>query len=136
MFDLDSGAAVLLDEVDLDLGGIAAVRPDVPQVGDPARRLPDGDLTPFDLQPRSRALEDASALAALENHLQARLRSHRVGDRPPARSPGRPDCEGMVGRALHLESHAQRLDQPVSSGRVFSAMIRNRAATSPQTSAR
>ncbi len=66
----------------------AAVAPQVPEVGQPLRRAPHGDLPPVVLGPLGRALVDPAADPALEHDVEIGSTAHRVI--PPAttcRSP-------------------------------------------------
>jgi hypothetical protein len=70
--DGDGGGAGVAGEGDVDLGGAAAVGAQVPEIGQPARRLPGQHLTPVVLDPDGGALEDPAARSRLEGHQQPR----------------------------------------------------------------
>ena len=102
-------------EADLHLGGVGAVPAEVPQVGQPGRRLPHDHLAPLVLGPVGGPLVDPAAHAALQdNRLGAP--GHRVIGRPPGADAGGPDGEGVAGGAGHVEGHAQRSGHPAFSG--------------------
>src|SRR6478672_5689053 len=84
VLDRDPGAALARRlEADLDLGGVGAVPAEVPQVAEPARRLPDGHLAPVVLDPARRPLEDPAARARLQDDGQVVRARHGVVGRPP-----------------------------------------------------
>ena len=135
MLDLDERRRLtLVDEADVDLGRVGAVTAEVPQVGEPARRIPDRHLAPVVLGAVAGPLEDPSAGPSLEHDLEVRLAGDGVVGRPPLPDAGRPDLEGVGRRAGDLEGDPDRLDH--RSGVVFSATSRNRPAASPQTCSR
>src|ERR1700738_837748 len=137
VLDVHAGGRIaVVGERDLDFGGVGAVSPDMPQISEPPRRLPDRDLAPVDLQAGRGALDDAASGAGLEYHLKAGLGRDGMGNRPPARGLGGPDVERVTHGTVDKERHAQRLDHRCSGGLVFSASSRKRASASPQTSAR
>src|SRR6478609_408750 len=58
MLDRDPGPALARRlEADLDLGRVRAIPAEVPEVAEPARRLPDRDLAPVMLEPARRPFE-------------------------------------------------------------------------------
>src|ERR1700732_1176231 len=138
VFDLPPGViGALVVEADLDFGGVGSIGPDVPEVAKAPRWVPHRDLTPFHLPAGGGSFEDPPTRAALEDDLDTMVGGHRVVSRPPARRPLGPDIEGVLHRALDVESHPQRLDHGLRlEGRVFSARSLNRVAASPQTSSR
>ena len=91
MLDLDEGGRVAaLDEPDLDLGRVGSVAAEVPQVDEPARWLPGGDLAPFVLDAGGRPFVDPAA----GPRLSARPR------RPARPTPcGRPATTRRSGRS-------------------------------------
>ena len=124
------GAGAPGQEADLHLGGTGAIPAEVPQVGQPGRRLPDGHLAPVVLGAVGGPLVDPAAHAALQDD-RLGAPGHGVIGRPPGADAGGPDGERVVGRAGHVEGHAQRFGHSV-----FSAISRNRRAASPQTRSR
>src|SRR5690349_14440655 len=72
----------LVDEGELDLGGVGAVGAYVPEVGEAMGRLPHGDLAPVDLDAGGGALEDPAAWPRLEDDSETWLSRHRVRSRP------------------------------------------------------
>src|SRR5256885_8829854 len=125
-------------ESDLDLGRVGSISADVPGIPEPARRLPQGDLTPFHFVTVGRALEDPPTRAPLEDDLQSALAGHRMRARPPARGAPGPEIEGILEWAFDVEGEAQRLDDHLFErrDRVFSAISLKCRAASPQTSSR
>ena len=139
--DLEAGGAVaLVDEGQLDVGRVAAVAADVPEVAEPARRVPRRDLAPVDLGAVGGALEDAAAEARFERDDGVGMPGRGVALRPPARESRRPDRRrrARVGQSISKlsRSGSMRHERLIASRRrcaVFSAIRRNRAAASPQT---
>ena len=127
MLDRDRGAVAVRHERDLDLGGVAAVEAQVPEVDEPVRRLPGEHFAPVVLDALRRALVDAPA--RLEDHAQPRLAGDRVPVRPPAARLLRPQRERPLGRARHRELEPQGIHQ-------LSARSLKRAAASPHTCSR
>ena len=68
VFDLDSGGPLPRgDEPDFHLGRIRAIALEMPEIAEPARRLPDRDLAPVVLEAAGCPLEDPTAGTRLQD---------------------------------------------------------------------
>ena len=67
------------EEADVDLGGFGGVLVEVPPVGQPGGRVPYRHLAPLVLGALGRALEDPTADAALQEHLEVPARRSPCG---------------------------------------------------------
>src|SRR5579859_2842159 len=104
VLDVDSGLGGRGGhEMDLDLGGVRAIAPQMPQVDQPGRGLPDGHFAPVELPAVECAFVDPPAHAALHDHLQPGFCGDGVIGRPPGADPRGPDGKRMFGRAVHIE---------------------------------
>ena len=138
MLDLHARRRVTaIDELDLHLGGVVPVAPQVPQVPEAGRRFPDRHLAPLMLGAGHGPLKDPAAGARLQHDRGVRLARRGVICRPPSVDARGPHLEGVVGRAVDLEGEPDRLDHRDRRGPVvFEASSENRAAASPQTCSR
>ena len=105
-----SGAVAQVDEGQLDVGGVAAVAADVPEVPETVRRVPRRDLAPVDLGAVRGSLEDAAAQARFERDDRVGMPRRGMALWPPARQARGPHVEGMLSRAIDLEAQSERID--------------------------
>lgn len=137
VFDLDPrGTGTLRDEMNLHVGGVVGVLPEVPLIAEQRRRIPRGHLAPVALRAVGGALEDSTADATFQDDDQVGVCGHRVVAGPPCVNAGGPYGERVLDRAGHVESDAQRLAHGLGVVSVFSASSRNRVAASPQMPSR
>jgi hypothetical protein len=112
---------------------------DQPVADQPGRRLPDHHVSPRELPPVGGLLVDATTRARLYHEPGLAVAAYRVRrHRPPPPSPGGPQPERLVLRALNPEAVTQRLhwEHHYRPGRAreLSASNRNRAIAPPHTS--
>src|ERR1700728_7605 len=97
VLDLHPGGGTAVGgEVDLNLGGVAAVLPDVPEVDQPFGGLPDRHLPPVVLDTIGRSFVDPSPAPPLEHDRKVGPPRRGVIARPPAGDPGGPHRERVL----------------------------------------